>query len=54
MRDVFQKDGFLIFDQSLDLILVILNGADPLAKEFSTGLTPLLAREQVAVTLGET
>ncbi len=54
VRDVFQMDGFLIFDQSLDLIQFILNRADPLAKKFSTGLAPLLAREQATVTLGET
>ena len=47
-------DGFLIFDRSLDLLQVVLNEADPLAKELSTGLAPLLAREHVAVSLGET
>jgi hypothetical protein len=54
VRDLFQMDGFLIFDRSLDLLQVVLNEADPLAKEWSTGLAPLLAREQVAVCLGET
>jgi Transposase DDE domain group 1 len=54
VRDVFQMDGFLIFDQSVDLLHIVLNRADPLAKELSTGLAPLLALEQVAVTLGET
>jgi hypothetical protein len=54
VRDVFQMDGFLIFDQSVDLLRVVLNRADPLAKELSSGLAPLLALEQVAVTLGET
>lgn len=54
VRDVFQMDGFLVFDQSLDLRQVILNCADPLAKELSAGLAPLLALDQVAVTLGET
>ena len=54
VRDLFQMDGFLIFDQSLDLLQVVLNEADPLAKELSTGLAPLLAREHIAVSLGET
>lgn len=54
VRDVFQMDGFLFFDQSVDLLQVVLNWADPLAKELSSGLAPLLALEQVAVTLGET
>lgn len=54
VRDVFQMDGFLIFDQALDLLQIVLNRADPLAKELSTGLASLLAPEHVAVTLGET
>ncbi len=54
IRDVFQMDGFLIFDQSFDLRLVTLNSADPFAKELSGGLAPLLAQEHVAVSLGET
>ena len=54
VRDVFQMDGLLIFDQTADLLQVVLNRADPLAKELSTGLAPLLAQEQVAITLGET
>jgi hypothetical protein len=54
VRDVFQMDGFLIFDQTLDLLHIVLNQADPLAKELSTGLAPFLAREHVAITLGET
>jgi hypothetical protein len=54
VRDVFQMDGFLIFDQTVDLLHIVLNRADPLAKELSTGLAPLLALEHAAVTLGET
>ncbi|HWQ91477.1 MAG TPA: transposase [Clostridia bacterium] len=54
VRDVFQMDGFLFFDQSIDLLRVVLNAADPLAEELSTGLAPLLALDQVAVILGET
>ena len=54
VRDVFQMDGFLFFDQALDLLQIVLNRSDPLAKELSVGLAPLLAQEQVAVILGET
>ena len=54
VRDVFQMDGFLFFDQSFDLLRVVLNRADPLAEELSTGLDPLFAQKQVAVTLRET
>jgi Transposase DDE domain group 1 len=54
VRDVFQMDGFLIFDQPVDLRHIVLNRADPLAKELAVGLASLLALEQVAVTLGET
>jgi hypothetical protein len=54
VRDVFQMDGFLIFDQTLDLLHIVLNQADPLAKELAAGLAPFLAREQVALSLGET
>jgi hypothetical protein len=54
VRDVFQMDGFLIFDQSLDLLQIVLCQTDPLAKELSAGLAPFLAREHIALTLGET
>ena len=54
VRDVFQMNGFLIFDPSLDLLQIVLNPTDPFAKELSLGLAPLLAHEQVAVSLGET
>ena len=54
VRDVFHMDGFLIFDQAVDLLQVTLNQMDPFAKELSVGLASLLAQEHVAVTLGET
>ena len=54
VRDVFQMDGFLIFDQTVDLLQIVLNQADPLAKELQLGLAPLLAHEHVAFSLGET
>jgi hypothetical protein len=54
VRDVFQMDGLLIFDQAISLQQIHLNQADPLAKELAPGLASLLAREHVAVSLGET
>lgn len=54
VRDVFQMNGLLIFDQAVDLLQIVLNRADPLAKELSIGLAALLAQEHIAVTLGET
>lgn len=54
VRDVFQMDGFLIFDQAITLLQIYLNRADPLAKELACGLASLFALEQVALSLGET
>jgi hypothetical protein len=54
VRDIFQMDGFLVLDQAFGLMQIVLNRADPLARELSAGLASLLAQEQVAVTLGET
>jgi hypothetical protein len=54
VRDVFQMDGFLFFDQASTLLQIQLNRADPLAKELACGLASLLALEQVALSLGET
>ena len=54
VRNVFQIDGFWIFDQALSLLQIHLNCANLLAKELAYGLAPLLALEQVAISLGET
>jgi len=54
VRDVFQMDGFLMFDQAVGFLYIVLNRSDPLAKELRLGLASLLAQEHVAVTLGET
>jgi hypothetical protein len=54
VRNVFRMDGFLFFDQATTLLQIQLNRADPLAKELARGLAALLAREQVALSLGET
>lgn len=54
MRDILHLNGVVVFDQSLHLIQLILNPADPLAKDLSHGLAALLAGDHVAVYLGET
>lgn len=54
VRDVFQMDGFLIFDQAINLLQIRLHRADPFAQELAGGLAALLALEQVALSLGET
>jgi hypothetical protein len=53
VRDVLHLNGLVVFDQRLHLLQLILNPADPLAKELANGLAALLAGEQVAVYLGE-
>jgi hypothetical protein len=54
VRDVFQMDGLLFFDQAMTLLQIHLNRVDPLAKDLAPGLAALFAREHVAVSLGET
>jgi len=54
VRDVFQIEGFLIFDQAVRLLQIHLNRANPVAKQLTPGLASLLALEHVAVSLGET
>ncbi len=54
VRDILHLNGVVVFDQRLHLIQLILNPADPLAKELSHGLAALLAGEHVAIHLGET
>jgi hypothetical protein len=53
IRDVFHMNGVMVFDHTARLMRIILNQADPLAKDVCAGLTALLAQEQVSVTLGE-
>lgn len=54
VRDVLQVSGLIVLNQTLGIQQIILNPADPLAKELQSGLAALLASEQVAVILGET
>jgi hypothetical protein len=53
VRDVFHINGKIVLDHYAQPLLIVLNQADPLASELCRGLAPLLAQEQVAVTLGE-
>jgi len=53
VRDVFQMNGLIVFDHYAQILQIILNQADPLANELCDGLVSLLAREHVAISLGE-
>ena len=53
VRDVFHGSGQLVFDHRQSISQIMLNPADPLAKELAPGLFALLGAEPIAVTLGE-
>ncbi len=53
VRDVFHVNGVIVLNHTADVLQIILNQADPLAKELQSGLAALLAQEQVAINLGE-
>lgn len=53
VRDTWRMTGVIVFDHLTHISEIVLNQADPWAKEMCTGLTALLAQEQVAITLGE-
>jgi hypothetical protein len=54
MRDVLHITGIISLDEHKNIRKIVLNPADPFAKQIQVGLTALLALEQVAVCLGET
>ena len=54
VRDVCHLTGVILLDERNTICKIILNPADPLAKELQTGFANLLAQEHVAVCLGET
>ena len=54
MRDVVHVTGQIVLDSHQSVRQIILNPADPFARELQTGLAALLAYEHVAVRLGET
>ena len=54
VRDAFHMNGLVVLDQSAHIRKIVLNRADPLAKEMQTGFAALFAQEQVVIILGET
>jgi hypothetical protein len=54
VRDALQVSGLIVLDQVTGIQQIVLNPADPWAKELQFGLAALLAQEKVAVILGET
>jgi len=54
VRDVFHMNGIIVLDHTARILHIILNQADPLAKDLCASLAALLSQEQVAVILGET
>ena len=53
VRDALQVSGVVVFNREAVMQQIILNKADPLAKELQAGFAALLAHEHVAVILGE-
>ncbi len=53
VRDVCHMNGLILFDHAGHIFEIILHQAEPLARELSIGLAAILAREKIAVTLGE-
>lgn len=53
VRDVLQITGLVTLDEQKNIRKIVLNSADPFARHFQAGLASILAREQVAVCLGE-
>ena len=54
VRDFCHMTGLILFDHAGHIRQIVLNQADPVARESSIGLASILAREQIAVILGET
>jgi hypothetical protein len=55
VRDVCHMNGLIWLDTTTGQIRqILLNQAEPLARELSIGLAAILAQEQIAVILGET
>ena len=52
IRDVFHISGLVLFHSS-EIIQIVLNRGDPVAREIGPGLAALLAPEEATVILGE-
>jgi hypothetical protein len=53
VRDLCHMTGLVLFDHAGHIRQIVLNQADPVARESSFGLASILAREQIDVILGE-
>lgn len=54
VRDVCHMNGMILLDHTGRILQIVLNQAEPLARELSVGLASILTLEQIAVILGET
>ena len=54
VRDVCHMNGLTLLDHTGRILKIVLNQAEPLARELSIGFASILAREQIDVILGET
>jgi hypothetical protein len=54
VRDALHMNGLIVLHPPSRVFKIILNQADPLAKELCAGFAALLTQEHVAITLGET
>jgi hypothetical protein len=53
VRDLCHMTGLILFDHAGHIRQVILNQADPVAREASIGLASIFAREHIAFILDE-
>jgi hypothetical protein len=53
VRDAFHMNGLVFFNQNFEIVKIILNRDDPLAKELYIGFNSLFASEHLAISLGE-
>ncbi len=54
VRDVCHMNGMILLDHTGRILQIMLNQAEPLARELSVGLASILRQEQIDVILGET
>jgi hypothetical protein len=54
VRDICHMNGLILLDHTGRILQIVLNQAEPLAKELSVGLASILTLEQIDVILGET
>jgi hypothetical protein len=54
VRDICHMNGQILLSHTGHVLKIVLNQAEPLARELSVGLASILVREQIDVILGET